>query len=105
MLLQKRNADKPTWPLFGQMPVALIPIWMNRILIIASRRLKEEMGFEVPLTEKLRFVYEADYDKVWGEHEHDVVFEGKYDGEIKSDPQEVADWKWMRVDDLKRYKS
>ena len=102
MLLQKRNADKPTWPLFWSNACCTHPYMDESYLDCASRRLKEEMGFEVPLTEKLRFVYEADYDKVWGEHEHDVVFEGKYDGEIKSDPQEVADWKWMRVDDLKK---
>ncbi len=58
------------------------------------------MGFETPLTEKFRFIYQADYDSVWGEHEYDVVFEGTYEGEVKADPQEAADWKWMLVTDL-----
>lgn len=100
MLLQQRNADKPTWPLFWSNACCTHPFKDESYLDCASRRLKEEMGFVVPLIEKLRFIYEADYDKVWGEHEYDVVFEGKYGGEIKSDPNEVADWKWIETKEL-----
>lgn len=100
MLLQQRNADKPTWPLLWSNACCTHPFKDESYLDCASRRLKEEMGFEVDLTEKLRFVYGADYDEVWGEHEYDVVFGGKYDGEIKSDPEEVASWKWMETKEL-----
>lgn len=100
MLLQQRASNKPTWPLFWSNACCTHPYKDESYLDCAERRLKEEMGFETKLVEKFRFVYEADYDITWGEHEYDVVFEGKYDGEIKSDPQEANDWKWMDVGQL-----
>lgn len=100
MLLQQRVANKPTWPLFWSNTCCTHPFKDEGYMVCAKRRLKEEMGFETPLTEKFRFIYQADYDQVWGEHEYDVVFEGKYDGEVRADPQEAADWKWMLVTDL-----
>ena len=107
MLLQQRNADKPTWPLYWSNACCTHPHKDESYLDCATRRLKEEMGFETKLTEKHRFTYEADYDEIWGEHEYDVVFVGEYDGEIKSDPQEVADWKWIDIkelyEDIKRH--
>ena len=48
------------------------------------------MGFKTPLTEKFKFIYQAEYNQIWGEHEYDVVFKGKYDGEVRADPQEAA---------------
>lgn len=100
IMLQKRASGKPTWPLFWSNTCCTHPFKDEDYITCAKRRLKEEMGFETPLTEKFRFIYQADYDSVWGEHEYDVVFEGTYEGEVKADPQEAADWKWMLVTDL-----
>ena len=60
------------------------------------------MGFEADLREKFRFIYRADYDEVWGEHEYDVMFEGRYEGEVKPVAEEAVDWKWMGVIELLR---
>ena len=68
----------------------------------AGRRIREEMGFEADLTEIFRFIYRADYDGVWGEHEYDVVFEGRYQGKVKPVAEEAVDWKWMGVIELLR---
>ncbi len=100
MMLQKRAAGKPTWSLFWSNTCCTHPFKDEEYITCAQRRLKEEMGFKTPLTEKFRFIYQADYGPVWGEHEYDVVFEGKYDGEVRADPQEAADWKWILVADL-----
>lgn len=100
MLLQKRAEGKPTWPLFWSNAVCTHPFKNESYQECAERRLKQEMGFSTPLTEKFRFIYKADCDRTWGEHEYDVVFEGKYEGEVKPDPEEAADWKWMEIKEL-----
>lgn len=100
MLLQKRAEGKPTWPLFWSNACCTHPFQNESYQGCAERRLKQEMGFTASLVEKFRFIYEADYDKIWGEHEYDVVFEGRYEGEVKPDREEAADWKWMSVKEL-----
>ncbi len=100
MLLQKRPALKPTWPLFWSNTCCTHPFKDESYKDAAQRRLKEEMGFRVPLTEKFKFIYEAKYDDTWGEHELDAVFIGYFDGEIKPNPDEVVDYKWMEIGKL-----
>lgn len=100
MMLQKRASGKPTWPLFWSNACCTHPYKKEGYLECACRRLEEEMGFRAPLVEKFRFIYQAEYDQNWGEHEYDVVFVGEYDGEIKPNEEEVADWKWAQVEEL-----
>lgn len=100
MLLQKRAGGKPTWPLFWSNTCCTHPFRNESYQACAERRLKQEMGFSASLGEKFRFIYKSDYDKIWGEHEFDAVFKGKYEGKVKPDPKEAADWKWMEVKEL-----
>lgn len=65
------------------------------------RRLKEEMGFVVELQESISFIYKAPFDNGLTEHEYDHIVIGKYDGYPKINPEEVADWKWMSLEDIK----
>jgi isopentenyl-diphosphate delta-isomerase len=102
VLLQKRALNKPTWPGFWSNTACTHPIGEEEYLDAAQRRLKEEMGIKAPLKEKFRFIYQAEYDAVWGENEYDVVFTGEYVGKIKADPAEVADYKWIKISDLKK---
>ncbi len=67
----------------------------------AHRRLKEEMGFDCPLEEAFSFIYKAKFDNGLTEHELDHVLIGKYDGSVKSNPDEVASWNWVDVETLK----
>ena len=68
----------------------------------ARRRLNEEMGFDCELTELFSFIYYADLDNNLFEHELDFVFVGRYDGQPVPNPDEVEDWKWMDIEELKR---
>ena len=63
-----------------------------------TRRLQEEMGFEVPLKETFSFIYKAPFDNGLTEHELDHVLLGYYEGEPTINPDEVASWKWMDVE-------
>ena len=66
------------------------------------RRLHEEMGFDTDLTFAVSFIYKAPFDNGLTEHELDHVLLGAYQGEPQINPDEVAEWKWMPMEDLKR---
>ena len=66
-----------------------------------KRRLMEEMGFNCDLKETTSFIYKAPFDNGLTEHELDHILVGHFEGEPKINPDEVADWKWMRVEQVK----
>ena len=66
----------------------------------ASRRLKEEMGFSCGLKEVFSFIYKTGFDNGLMEHEFDHVFVGAYESEPKINPEEVAEYKWVTMEDL-----
>lgn len=102
MLITKRNKDKKTWPGFWSNTVCSHPRLNEPPLLGAQRRLQEEMGFSCDLEYLFKFIYEAKYDKDWGEHELDHVFVGRYNGKIKPNPNEIDDHKFVNLDDLKK---
>lgn len=68
----------------------------------ASRRLKEEMGFACNLKEAFAFTYRVKFENGLSEHEYDHVFIGRFDGLPKPHPEEVEDWKWIGMEELKK---
>ncbi|MCP4978161.1 MAG: isopentenyl-diphosphate Delta-isomerase [Maribacter sp.] len=67
-----------------------------------KRRLREEMGFSVDLKELFSFIYKASFDNGLTEHELDHVMMGSYKGDPHINPDEVADYKWMRPENVKK---
>jgi isopentenyl-diphosphate Delta-isomerase len=102
MLLQKRAANKPTWPLFWTNACCTHPLPNETYFACAKRRLKEEMGIVTPLKDVFHFIYDFRYDKEWGEHEIDHVFVGNYSGKVTIDSNEAADYKWMDIERLQK---
>ena len=66
-----------------------------------SRRLFEEMGFKVELKELFHFIYKAPFDNGLTEHELDHVMIGYFDENPTINPEEVEDWKWMKIEAVK----
>jgi len=66
-----------------------------------KRRLQEEMGFVVDLKETIAFIYKAPFDNGLTEYEYDHVLLGTYNGKPNINTEEVADWKWMPLEDVK----
>lgn len=66
-----------------------------------SRRLFEEMGFKTELKELFHFIYKAPFDNGLTEHELDHVMIGYYDDAPEINLEEVEDWKWMKIEDVK----
>lgn len=102
MLVTKRSKAKPTWGGFWTNAVCSHPFPGETYQKAAERRIFEELGFRTPLKEVFDFVYKAEMDKkIWGEHELDHVFIGTYEGKIKPNPEEISDYRWVEIGDLR----
>jgi isopentenyl-diphosphate delta-isomerase len=66
-----------------------------------TRRLYEEMGFTTPLKEITSFIYKAPFDNGLTEHELDHIMVGYYNEDPVINSDEVEDWKWMKIEDVK----
>lgn len=66
----------------------------------ATRRLKEELGFETSLEKILDFIYKAVFENGLTEHEFDHVFSGIYNGEININKVEVEDVCYRSFDEI-----
>ncbi|HKC67065.1 MAG TPA: isopentenyl-diphosphate Delta-isomerase [Bacteroidia bacterium] len=66
----------------------------------AHRRLKEEMGLTCNLKFAFTFIYKAHLDNNLTEHEFDYVYIGTTDNVPKQNPAEVADYKYISVNEL-----
>lgn len=67
----------------------------------AEKRLREEMGFSTPLAKAFEFVYKAPFENGLTEYEYDHAFVGTYDGPVLPDSDEVMDFCYLPVDELK----
>lgn len=103
ILIQKRSAKKPLWSGIWANTCCSHPREGEEITEIAPRRLQEEFGFTCPLTPHSSFIYHAQDPKGNGaEFEHVTMLRGDVDDvSVQPNPDEVGDWKWMRVADVK----
>ncbi len=102
LMLQQRAAHKYHSPL----------LWTNTCcshqrdgesnIEAGKRRLIEEMGFKTNLKEIFSFVYKAQFDNGLTEHELDHVMIGNFNGVPKINPDEVASYKWMTLEAVKK---
>ncbi|MCA0132080.1 isopentenyl-diphosphate Delta-isomerase [Winogradskyella alexanderae] len=67
-----------------------------------KRRLLEEMGFVTELKETTSFIYKAPFENGLTEHEYDHVMIGHHNNDPIINKNEVADWKWMSIEAVKR---
>jgi isopentenyl-diphosphate delta-isomerase len=66
-----------------------------------NRRLFEEMGFRTDLKELFHFIYKAPFENGLTEHELDHVMIGYFNENPTVNPEEVEDWKWMKIEAVK----
>ena len=66
----------------------------------AKRRIKEELGIDCELEEKFWFIYKADVGQNLWEHELDHVFVGNYEGEFNLNKEEVAEVRYISLENL-----
>ncbi len=102
LLIQKRSKHKLLWPEFWSNTVCSHPLPKEETIDAAQRRLKEEFGFSTELGLEYRFQYYAEYGDVGIEHELCHVLIGNYNGKVKPDKKEIADYKWININKLKQ---
>jgi isopentenyl-diphosphate delta-isomerase len=68
----------------------------------AHRRMLEEMGFDCEFAEAFTFLYKADVGQDLIEHEFDHVFIGHSNAIPLINHEEVHDWKYMRMEDIRK---
>lgn len=66
-----------------------------------DRRLLEEMGISCETNWSYSFIYKAYVGNGLVEHELDHVFIGRFNEQPAPNVEEVADWKYVSVDELK----
>ncbi len=70
-------------------------------LTAAGNRLQEEMGISTTLKKAFAFIYKAPFDNGLTEFEFDHVFIGTYDGDIVPDADEVSDYCYKSIEEVK----
>lgn len=104
LLIQKRASTK--YHCGGQWANTCCthPHWQEEARSCAERRLIEELGFSVPLTEKRVVEYAADVGQGLREHEKVTMFTGTLSrgaNVIRLNRDEVEDIRWVTASDLR----
>jgi len=71
-------------------------------LTAGKRRLFEEMGFVTELKETTSFIYKAPFENGLTEYEYDHILVGHYEKNPEINKEEVAEWKWMNLELVKK---
>ena len=101
-MLQQRAAHKYHSPLLWTNTCCSHQRMGETNIEAGRRRLREEMGFETELRELFSFIYKAPFDNGLTEHELDHVLLGYYSGSPEINPEEVAGWKWMGLEEVRK---
>ncbi len=102
VMIQQRAAKKYHSPGLWTNTCCSHPREGETVIEAGIRRLQEEMGFQTSLKETTSFIYKAPFDNGLTEHEFDHILIGTFEGEPNINPDEVADWKWIEMDELKK---
>ncbi len=101
MLLQKRATNKYHSAGLWTNTCCSHPRPGEETLAAAQKRLEEEMGFSTALAKAFSFVYKAPFDNGLTEYEYDHVFTGIYNGTVQPNPQEVCDYCYQSIGQIK----
>lgn len=102
LLLQRRALDKYHSPGLWSNTCCSHPRKGEPTSAACSRRLFEEMGLVCGLDFAFSFTYRAEFENGLIEHEFDHVYFGNTDKEPEENPQEVMDWKYVRIEELQK---
>ena len=102
LLVQQRSALKPLWPLYWSNSVCSHPRKGETDIEAAHRRLKEEIDIDVPLRFLFKFQYQASFKDIGSEHELCSVYIGKTSAPVQANPEEIAAWHYIDLEELER---
>lgn len=102
LLIQKRSKDKFLWPLIWEASCSSHPLPKENYISAAKKRLKKELGFSCKLKLLGQFQYQANYKNIGAENEICAFLTGEYNGKIKPNKKEIAEYKWIKIKELKK---
>jgi len=101
LVVQQRQASKLLWPLYWSNSCCSHPRAGEDVATAARRRVREELGVNLPLTHAFHYEYRADFGRVGTEHEVVHVFLGRVEEhELVPNPEEVADLRLLTRTEL-----
>ncbi len=101
-LLQQRSKQKQLWPLIWSNSCCSHPRKGEELENAVQRRLAEELGLSTDLKHLFTFQYHAQYNPGLAEREICAVYIGKSNGPVTVNPNEIADWKFVSINELTR---
>ena len=101
MLLQKRARNKYHSAGLWTNACCSHPKPGEDTALAASRRLTEELGFSTQLEKTFDFVYQAAFGNGLYEYEFDHVFTGEYNDHIAPNPDEVSEFRFVELEEIK----
>jgi len=101
MLLHKRAANKYHSAGLWTNACCSHPGPGEETLLAAQNRLQEEMGISTELQKAFDFTYKAAFENGLTEHEFDHVYVGEYNGAIFPNKDEVSDYCFKPIADIK----
>jgi len=102
LLIQQRAAGKRLWPLYWSNSCCGHPCGGETMEAATQRRLHEELGIYCALQFLFKFQYRAQFDATGAEHELCSVHIGRSGEKIKTNSDEILDWRWVSSDALQR---
>ena len=101
LLLQRRALNKYHSPGLWSNACCSHPLPDEQTQLAAQRRLKEELGFTTALTKAFDFSYKVSFTNGLFENEFDHVYIGEYNGKISPNPDEVSDYSFRSVQEIR----
>lgn len=102
MLLQRRACTKYHFGSLWSNTCCSHPRPGEKLEDAVHRRLKEEMGFDTELREVTSMIYRARFSNGLTEWEFDHAFLGFFDGNPEVNSEEVEEFKWVGMEELRR---
>lgn len=102
VLLQQRSGQKRLWPRYWANACCSHPRQGESMPEAIERRLHQELGMTSELEFLFKFIYQAQYEQAGSEHELCWVYLGRSDDEIVCNDNEIADWRFVSVEQLDR---
>jgi isopentenyl-diphosphate delta-isomerase len=100
LLIQRRSGKKLLWPLYWSNSCCSHPRKGETTDEAALRRVQEELGIITQLQYLYKFQYQASFENLGSENELCSVFIGISDDSIHVNPNEIAQWKFVKLTDL-----
>jgi len=100
LLIQRRSRNKQLWPGYWDCTVATHVYPNETYESAAQRALKQELSISAPVKRLLAFTYFAPFDD-HSENEYCVLLVGEYEGKVNPNPQEVSNFNYTNLQELK----